>query len=79
MGDELVQLDEVRVSKRRDRAELALEPELRFVVRDAANLDRDVHLAPEIAPQIDNAHAAPTELAHDLVAITDESSDTLGH
>ena len=72
MRDQLVELDEVRVAQRRDRAELALEPQRRVVVRDAAELDRDVHVAAQIAAEIDHAHAAAAELADDVVAVADE-------
>lgn len=78
MGDQLVELDQVRVAQRRDRAELALEPQRGVAMDDAAQLDRDVHLAPQIAAEIDDAHAATPQLADDLVAIADEPPDTLG-
>ena len=79
MCDELVELDQVGMAQRRDRAELAFEPQLGLVVVDRADLDRDVHVAAQIAPEIDDAHAATTELTHDVVAIADVSSRPLRH
>ena len=70
--DELVELDEVRVAQRRDRAELALKPQRGRVMRDAAKLDRDVHVAPQIAAEVDDAHAAASDLADDVVAVANE-------
>ena len=80
MRDELVQLDEVRVSQRRDGAKLALEPQRRVAVGHAAELDRDVHVEPQIAAEIDHTHASAAELAHDLIAVPDDlPRPTLDH
>jgi tRNA (guanosine-2'-O-)-methyltransferase len=43
-------------------------------MRDAAELDRDVHVAAQIAAEIDHAHAAAAELAHEMVPIPHEAS-----
>jgi hypothetical protein len=80
VSDQLVQLDEVGVPQRGDRAELALEPERGVVVRDAAELDRDVHVAAQIAAEIDHTHPSASELADDVIAVANEPSEsTLEH
>src|SRR5450432_3978653 len=76
--DELVELDEVRMAQRRDRAKLALEPQRGVVMHDAAELDRDIHIATQIAPEVDHAHAAAAELADDVVTIAYEPTLPLG-
>src|SRR5688572_20214283 len=64
--------------QRRDHAKLALEPQHRVRCCSAAHLDRDVHVAALIAPEIDHAHAASTELADDAIAVADDRPDALG-
>jgi hypothetical protein len=71
VGDELVELDEVGMAERRDRSKLALQPQRRVGVRDAAELDRDVHVAAQVAAEVDHAHAAAAELANDMIAVAD--------
>jgi hypothetical protein len=70
--DELVQLDEVRVAERGNGAKLPLEPQGGVGVSDAAELDRDVHVEPQVAAEIDHAHPTATELAHDVIPVPDE-------
>src|SRR2546423_8403648 len=49
-------------------------------MRDAAELDRDVHVPPQIAPEIDHAHAAAPELADEVITVPDElPGSTLDH
>src|SRR5580765_4502925 len=58
-----------------------MEPErlflslLRLFVRNAESLQRDALVRCEVAAQVDDAHAALAELAHDLVAPDEERSD----
>ncbi len=45
---------------------------------DAAKLDRDVHVAAQIAAEVDHTHAATPDLADDVVAVSDEPPKPLG-
>ncbi len=72
MRDQLVELDEVGMAERGHRPELALDPQGRVGVDHAPELDRDVHVEPQVAAEIDHAHSAATQLAHDLIAVADE-------
>jgi tRNA (guanosine-2'-O-)-methyltransferase len=42
-------------------------------VAGAAELDRDVHVEPQIAAEVHHAHAAAAELADDVVSLADET------
>src|SRR5690242_15297784 len=49
-------------------------------MRDAAELDRDVHLAPQIAAEKDDAHAATSQLADEVVSVPYKATgSTLDH
>src|ERR1700704_879549 len=49
-------------------------------MRDAAELDRHVHVAPQIPAEIDDTHAAAPQLADDMVTVPDKlSGSTFDH
>jgi tRNA (guanosine-2'-O-)-methyltransferase len=72
MGDQLVELDEVRVAQRRDRAELALEPDRGVALGHAAKFQRDLHVEAQIVTEVHHAHAAAAELADQQIAVPDD-------
>ena len=68
-------------SSERDGARLLLEPPallgraLALLLGRAQALQRDAVARDDVAAQVDDAHAAATELAHDLVALREDGPD----
>jgi hypothetical protein len=71
VGDELVQLDEVRMAQLGEVAELALEPRQALRVRATQDLERDRRRAARavIEDLVHRAETAAPEVAHDLEAL----------
>src|SRR5690606_10646563 len=70
VGADLVDGDDVRVSDAGQRPRLAEQPgrAAAVVAVDAQELDRDVAIELAVVPEVDDAHAAGAEAAHDGVA-----------